>query len=47
MNATYKAIQVSRPGQFSEVSKPVLDPGPNQLRIRIGACGSAIPIQAR
>jgi len=39
MNTTYKAIEVSRPGQFSEVSKPVLDPGPNQVRIRVEACG--------
>ena len=39
MNATYKAIEVPRPGEFSEVSKPVLDPGPNQVRIRVEACG--------
>ena len=39
MNATYKAIEVSKPGQFSEVRKPLLDPGPNQVRIRVEACG--------
>src|SRR6201997_2373767 len=39
MNATYKAIEVPRPGEFSEVSKPLLDPGPNQVRIRVEACG--------
>src|ERR1700756_5169240 len=39
MNATYKAIEVPRPGEFSEVSRPLLDPGPNQVRIRIEACG--------
>src|SRR5499433_3981745 len=39
MNATYKAIEVPRPGEFSEVSKPVLEPGPNQVRIRVEACG--------
>src|SRR5262247_534703 len=39
MNATYKAIAVPRPGEFSEVSKPLLDPGPNQIRIRVEACG--------
>jgi alcohol dehydrogenase, propanol-preferring len=39
MNATYRAIEVPRPGEFSEVTKPVLDPGPNQVRIRIEACG--------
>src|SRR5215510_9401805 len=39
LNATYKAIEVSRPGEFSEVEKPLLDPGPNQVRIRVEACG--------
>src|SRR5499427_452243 len=39
MNATYQAIAVPRPGEFSEVSKPLLDPGPNQIRIRVEACG--------
>jgi len=39
MNTTYKAIEVSRPGVFSEVKKPVLDPGPNQVRIRVETCG--------
>ena len=38
-NATYKAIEVQRPGEFLEVSKPLLDPGPNQIRIRVEACG--------
>ena len=39
MSAMYKAIEVSKTGQFSEVSKPLLDPGPGQVRIRIEACG--------
>src|SRR5262249_4708263 len=39
INATYKAIAVPRPGEFSEVSRPLLDPGPNQIRIRVEACG--------
>src|SRR5262245_18533095 len=39
MNATYKAIEVPRPKEFSEVSKPLLDPGPNQIRILVEACG--------
>src|SRR5215471_12710798 len=39
MNATYRAIEVSKPGQFSDVRKPLLDPGPNQVRIRVEACG--------
>ena len=39
MNETYKAIELSGPGKFSEVRKPLLDPGPNQVRIRVEACG--------
>jgi propanol-preferring alcohol dehydrogenase len=39
VNATYKAIEVSKPGEFSQVQKPVLDPGPSQVRIRVEACG--------
>src|SRR5262249_6695940 len=39
MNATYRAIEVSKPGQFSDVRKPLLDPGPQQVRIRVEACG--------
>ena len=39
MNATYKAIELSAPGKFSKVSKPLVDPGPNQVRIRVEACG--------
>jgi alcohol dehydrogenase, propanol-preferring len=39
MNTTYRAIEVPRPGEFSAVTKPLLDPGPNQVRIRVEACG--------
>ena len=39
MNATYKAIELSGPGKFSEVRKPLVDPGPDQVRIRVEACG--------
>jgi hypothetical protein len=39
MNATYRAIEVPRPGEFSEVRKSLHDPGPNQVRIRVEACG--------
>jgi alcohol dehydrogenase, propanol-preferring len=39
MSETYKAIEVSRPGQFSQVNRPLLDPGPGQVRIRVEACG--------
>src|SRR5499427_3516268 len=39
MNATYKAVEVSKPGEFSEVRKPLVEPGPSQVRIRVEACG--------
>ena len=39
MSETYKAIELSGPGKFSEVKKPLPDPGPNQVRIRVEACG--------
>jgi len=39
MSATYKAIQVTKPGKFESVMKPLADPGPGQVRIRIEACG--------
>src|SRR5499433_3851025 len=39
MSATYKAIQVTKPGEFEAVMKPLVDPGPGQVRIRVEACG--------
>jgi hypothetical protein len=39
MSTTYRAIEVLRPREFSEVRKPLLDPDPNQVRIRVEACG--------
>ena len=39
MNETYRAIEVSRPGVFTQVRKPLVDPGSNQVRIRVEACG--------
>jgi propanol-preferring alcohol dehydrogenase len=39
MNATYKAIQVTKPGEFAAVTKPLLDPGQGQVRIGVEACG--------
>src|ERR1700732_539470 len=39
MNETYKAIELSGPSEFSEVRKPLLDPGPGHVRIRVEACG--------
>ena len=39
MSATYKAIQVTKPGEFATVMKPLVDPGPGQVRIRVEASG--------
>ena len=39
MRATYKAIQVTKPGNFEVVMKPLVDPGPGQVRIRVEASG--------
>jgi alcohol dehydrogenase, propanol-preferring len=39
MSATYKAIQVTKPGEFETVMKPLVDPGLGQVRIRVEASG--------
>src|SRR5246127_2036890 len=39
MSATYKAIQVTKPGEFETVMKPLLDPDTGQVRVRVEACG--------
>src|SRR5262245_41511576 len=39
MSATYKAIQVTKPGDFETVMKPLADPDPGRVRIRVEACG--------
>ena len=37
---TMKALQVSKPGgKFELVDRPIPQPGPNQIRIRVEACG--------
>ena len=36
---TYRAIEVTKPGEFSLANKPLRDPGPGQIRIRVEACG--------
>src|SRR4029077_6910808 len=43
MSETYKAIEVTKPGVLTEVTKPVQNPGPNQVRIRVEACGACHP----
>src|ERR1700739_95260 len=39
MSATYKAIEVTEPGEFSLANEPLRGPGPGQVRIRVEACG--------
>jgi len=35
----YRAVQVTKPGEFTAVMKPLVDPGHGQVRIRVEACG--------
>jgi alcohol dehydrogenase, propanol-preferring len=37
--ATYRAVQVTKPGNLEVVEREVTTPGPGQVRIRIEACG--------
>src|SRR6516164_6254006 len=39
MSETYKAIEVRKPGEFAEVRRPLQEPGHDQVRIRVEACG--------
>jgi propanol-preferring alcohol dehydrogenase len=39
MKSTYKAVEVSAPNVLRVVERPVPEPGPGQVRIRVEACG--------
>jgi propanol-preferring alcohol dehydrogenase len=39
MSATYRAIEVTQPRKFSDMRRPVQEPGSGQVRIRVEACG--------
>jgi propanol-preferring alcohol dehydrogenase len=39
MANTYKAVEVSEPGKFRVVERPIAKPGPGQVRLRVEACG--------
>jgi D-arabinose 1-dehydrogenase-like Zn-dependent alcohol dehydrogenase len=39
MRSTYKAVEVSAPGVLRVVERPIPEPGPRQVRIRVEACG--------
>ena len=37
--STYRAVHATAPGKLELTTKPLRDPGPGQLRIRVEACG--------
>jgi alcohol dehydrogenase, propanol-preferring len=39
MATTYKAVEVTSPGKFRVVDRPLVSPGAGQVRIRVEACG--------
>src|ERR1700746_1449455 len=39
MKGTYKAVEVSEPGVLRVVERPISEPGPGQVLIRVDACG--------
>jgi len=39
MGATYRAIEITKPGTFRLVERSVVAPGEGQVRIRVEACG--------
>src|SRR5689334_12034222 len=39
MQETYRAVEVSEPGVLRVVERPMSEPGPGQVRIRVEACG--------
>src|SRR5712664_2253367 len=39
MKGTYKAVEVSAPGNLRVVERPIPEPGAGQVRIRVEACG--------
>ena len=36
---TYKAFEITSPGQFNLVERPIREPGPGQVRLRVEAAG--------
>lgn len=39
MQNTYKAVEVASPGKLNLVTRPVPEPGPRQVRVRVEAAG--------
>ena len=39
MATAYRAVEASAPGQLTLVERPLVEPGPGQVRIRVEAAG--------
>ena len=39
MTTTYRAYEITSPGKFAPVVRPLVEPGPGQVRLRVEACG--------
>ena len=39
MPGTYKAVEVTSPGVFNQVERPITEPAAGQVRLRVEACG--------
>jgi alcohol dehydrogenase, propanol-preferring len=39
VTTTYKAYEITSPGEFTQVVRPLVEPGPGQIRLRVEACG--------
>jgi D-arabinose 1-dehydrogenase-like Zn-dependent alcohol dehydrogenase len=39
MGKTYRAVEITKPGTFHLVERPIVAPGEGQVRIRVEACG--------
>jgi D-arabinose 1-dehydrogenase-like Zn-dependent alcohol dehydrogenase len=39
MADTYKAVEATAPGTLRMVERPIPNPGPGQVRLRVEACG--------
>ena len=39
LTTTYKAYEITSPGQFTQVVRPLVEPGPGQVRLRVEARG--------
>src|SRR6266436_533765 len=37
--STYRAVQVTSPGKMKLVERPLIEPGPGRVRLRVEACG--------